>query len=500
MFVVFGGAGNCTIRIRTSGHDLDALGMDQSSDILSAGSRRRCNIHVCKNLANFIHKICTPKNNLRSETMKTYILASIFIDKESLKIFENNDGNLGINWVTGAPTIKYREYKTDKEFPSSADTRRENFSKIVWELIYEGGRRYYGDSPEGFNPITNAEKQYQCSVKGIQVLFAEESICVDGIVPGLVVLELFKEEGGIIQVEEEDIYAYLSEEKIIPMGYVIENSDNYDLRRQMWQHNVKPFVYRLSIVDAFESLPKKNPREYNGDEETGKKPSKRIQDKWSNDNGPAALKLLGRGDWCFYARAQGICYYAPDINGDSYKNKPICFQGYAESFHLDVIMLSILKNSLVSYYLNQIQKYVLEDNRDSIRDVNDKISRMYIMYDMGRTNPRGGQHFIVMEKIEEVLHFGQNLKELMDSAGKIEEISSNQRQENIAKYALWVALIMVVPAVVALLNDGTANLEKHSGFSFLYYALILLFIYFVFYCISKGWVSNLINWILSKLC
>ena len=163
-------------------------------------------------------------------------------------------------------------------------------------------------------------------------------------------------------------------------------------------------------------------------------------------------------------------------------------------------MLSILKNSLVSYYLNQIQKYVLEDNRDSIRDVNDKISRMYIMYDMGRTNPRGGQHFIVMEKIEEVLHFGQNLKELMDSAGKIEEISSNQRQENIAKYALWVALIMVVPAVVALLNDGTANLEKHSGFSFLYYALILLFIYFVFYCISKGWVSNLINWILSKLC
>lgn len=279
----------------------------------------------------------------------------------------------------------------------------------------------------------------------------------------------------------------------------------------MWQHNVKPFFYRLSIVDAFESLPKKYPRDYTEDEKkdfwselhyyaTGKKPSEHIRDKWSSDNEPAALKLLGRGDWCFYARAQGICYYAPDINGGTYKNKPICFQGYAESFHLDAIMLSILKNSLVSYYLNQIQKYVLEDNRESIRDVNDKINRMYIMYDMGRTNPRGGQHFIVMEKIEEVLHFGQNLKELMDSAGKIEEISSNQRQENIAKYALWVAIIMIVPAVVALLNDGTANLEKHSGFSFLYYALIFLFIYFVFCYVRKGWVSNLINWILSKLC
>ena len=48
------------------------------------------------------------------------------------------------------------------------------------------------------------------------------------------------------------------------MGYVIENSNNYDLRRQMWQHNVKPFVYRLSIVDAFESLPKKIPESIMG--------------------------------------------------------------------------------------------------------------------------------------------------------------------------------------------------------------------------------------------
>ena len=163
-------------------------------------------------------------------------------------------------------------------------------------------------------------------------------------------------------------------------------------------------------------------------------------------------------------------------------------------------MLSILKNSLVSYYLNQVQKYVLEDNRDSIRDVNDKINRMYIMYDMGRTNPRGGQHFIVMEKIEEVLHFGQNLKELMDSAGKIEEISSNQRQENIAKYALWVAIIMIVPAVVALLNDGTANLEKHSLASFIYYGLILSFIYIVVYRIHNGRFPNIFNCMLSKLC
>jgi len=41
--------------------------------------------HVCKNIENLIQKICTPKNNLRSETMKTYIMASIFTDKKKFR-------------------------------------------------------------------------------------------------------------------------------------------------------------------------------------------------------------------------------------------------------------------------------------------------------------------------------------------------------------------------------------------------------------------------------
>ena len=70
-------------------------------------------IRVCKNLANLIQKIYTPKNNLRSETMKTYIFASIFTDKEGLKIFKKNNEYQGVNWVSGAPDVKYRKYDND---------------------------------------------------------------------------------------------------------------------------------------------------------------------------------------------------------------------------------------------------------------------------------------------------------------------------------------------------------------------------------------------------
>ena len=56
---------------------------------------------------------------------------------------------------------------------------------------------------------------------------------------------------------------------------------------------------------------------------------------------------------------------------------------------------------------------------------------MYIMYDMGRTNPRGGKHVIAMEKVEEALHFEQNLNVLKDSAEKL-RINSAQRQEDLS--------------------------------------------------------------------
>lgn len=456
--------------------------------------KEEIHIHVCKNLANLIQKICAPKNNLRSETVKIYILASIFTDNESLKIFENNDDNLRIKWATGAPTVKYREYKTDKEFPSSADTRLDNFSETIWNLLYKNNHRYYTED------LGNRLLADKYAVTRIQVLLAEKNICSSDEIPGLAVLEVEvpkEETGKEFKIDIKKVYQYLAENQLIS-GFKIDDegakidrdeSEGDKLQKSMWKKNIKPFIYVVNIVnslkssdsnilESFRSLDKDNSGRLRFLEELHeiadrREPSDAAREKWTEED-PKGLQLEGDSKyrWCFYARSKGMVYYFPDskIKGS---DLPICFQGYAESFHLDAIMLSILKNILVDYYTGQIQKCVYVEDKKEIKSINNAINRMYIMYDMGRTNPRGGKHVIAMEKVESALHFEQNLKVLKDSVEKIEGINSAQRQEDLsisqeklaksqeklARYALLVAIAMIIPGVVSFLNDGSSVLK-----------------------------------------
>lgn len=422
--------------------------------------------------------------------MKTYILASIFTDKESLKIFENNDDNREINWVPGAPTIRYRECGTGKDFLSSADTRRDNFSETIWNLLYKNNHRYYTEN------LGNQLLADKYAVTRIQVLLAEKNICSSDEIPGLVVLEVEvpeEEIGKKFKIKIGKVYQYLAENHFIP-GFEIDDkeagegngkSEGDNLQKSMWRKNIKPFIFVVNIVNSlkfsdsnilgsFRSLDKDNPSRLRFLEELHeiadrREPSDAAKEKWTEED-PKSLQLEGDSKyrWCFYARSNGMVYYFPDskIKGS---DLPICFQGYAESFHLDAIMLSILKNILVYYYTGQIQKFVYIEDKKEIKNINNAINRMYIMYDMGRTNPRGGKHVIAMEKVEEALHFEQNLNVLKDSVEKIEGINSMQRQEDLsisqeklaksqeklAKYALYVAIVMIVPGVLSSINDIT---------------------------------------------
>ena len=48
--------------------------------------------------------------------MKTYILASICINKKKLKTFGINNESQGIEWIAGIPDVKYRKYSNDEDF------------------------------------------------------------------------------------------------------------------------------------------------------------------------------------------------------------------------------------------------------------------------------------------------------------------------------------------------------------------------------------------------
>lgn len=82
-----------------------------------------------------------------------------------------------------------------------------------------------------------------------------------------------------------------------------------------------------------------------------------------------------------------------------------------------------------------------------------------------------------MEKVEDALYFQDNLKILVESTKRVEEINSSQRQEDLAisqeklarsqeelaEYALLVAIVMIIPGAVSFLNDGSSVL-KDMGF------------------------------------
>lgn len=438
--------------------------------------------------------------------MKTYILASIFTDKKSLEEFKNNDGNQGINWVPGAPTIRYRESGTDKEFPSSADTRWDNFPEPIWNLLYKNNHRYYTEN------LGNRIIADKYTVTRIQVLLAEKNICSSNEIPGLVVLEVEvpKEEiGKEFKIKIGKVYQYLAENHFIP-GFKIgdkeaeeykDESESRKLQKSMWKKNIKPSMYVVNIVNSLKSIDSsflknfRNLKKDNSDRlefikklheiADRREPSDAAREKWTEED-PKGLQLEGDSEyrWCFYARSNGMVYYFPDskINGS---DLPICFQGYAESFHMDAIMLSILKNILVNYCTGQIQKFVSAEDKKEIKNINNAINRMYIMYDMGRTNPRGGKHVIAMEKVESALYFEQNLNVLKDSVEKIEGINSMQRQEDLAisqeelaRYALLVAVVMVIPGFVSVVNDGISSIVNYPWTLIIYlFVVVIIFCY-----------------------
>lgn len=448
-----------------------------------------------------------------SETTKIYILASIFTDKESLESFENNDGNKEKCWIPGAPDVKYwKESKKGEKNPikhtSNAEKRWDNFSETIWHLLYDDNHRYYTEKIKSHLEVEETNEVHKYPVNRIQVLLAEKNICSSDEIPGLAVLEVEvpKEEAGKeFKINIKNVYQYLAKNQLIP-GLKIDDeeaekdegkSEGDKLRKSMWKKNIKDFMFTVKIANSFNSFdsantPKKimNIGPYSRKKfinelhvlVDSKGASYDAQKKWEKES-PRGLNILGSGDWCFYARSKGVVYYVPfqpkEVEGEFL---PHFFQGYAESFHLDAIMLSILKNILVTYYTNQIQDRIKSGDNLAIKDINNTIKKMYIMYDMGRTVPRGGQHNIVMSKVEYALHFQDNLNVLMESTERIEEANSVQRQENLAisqeelaRYALLVAIAMIIPGVVSFLNDGSSILKEMGTPCPLCGALVALF-------------------------
>ena len=157
-----------------------------------------------------------------------------------------------------------------------------------------------------------------------------------------------------------------------------------------------------------------------------------------------------------------------------------------------------MKNSLVKYYINGIRENIFTSSRQNVNNV---INEMCIMYDMRPKNLQNKQGCSVSGKVEFILMLQDSLDALNNSVSKIEEINSNLRQERLSRYALWVAIMMIIPAVVALLNDGTVNSEKYSFGSIWWYLGIIFGLTAVMFLMTRvvnyKKVQGVIKWIMN---
>lgn len=383
--------------------------------------------------------------------MRLFILASIFVSKDNLKDFGGGDYYKMSDMTLGEGILSYLRRGRRGAPPLGPWEYVDGSPMYILKTLYKRGAAYLytGKIEEGFNSFEKDNKCY--NIKNIIVYLANEKICASEEVPGIVVFDVDLKAGSteyFKQIEDFIIYDYIMNNGIIS-GFGV--SENYWLDRElygsssmgmifyeyMWSHGVDPVVYKVFFSEFdepdMEDALNKMSNNINGSE-------------FSREGGDEGGEVRNLGN--------GVLY----VNYGS------------DAWCIDTIVLSFLKNSLIKYYINGIRENIFESSRQNVNNV---INEMCIMYDVRPKNLQNKQGCFVSGRVEFILMLQDNLDALNNSASKIEEINSSLRQERLSRYALWVAIMMIIPAVVALLNDGTENNKNYSFLSIgLYFVII----------------------------
>lgn len=408
--------------------------------------------------------------------MRLFILASIFVNKDSFKDFNCGDYHKISDITLGEGILSYLR----RGMPPLDPGDYVNGSPMyILKTLYKRGAAYLytGRIKGGFDPT---EKDDICrGIKNIIVYLADEKICAGEEIPGIVVLDVDLKTGSIEdfkQIEDFVIYNYIMNSGIIP-GFSV--SENFRLKYEfyynsnmgmifseyMWSHGVDPVVYKVFFSEFdepdMEHVLHKMSNHINGSE-------------FSREGEDEGDEVRNLGNGVLYVNCGSVAW---------------C---------IDTIILSFLKNSLVKYYINGIRDNIFTSSRQNVNNV---INEMCIMYDMRPKNLQNKQGCSVSGKVEFILMLQDSLDALNNSVSKIEEINSNLRQERLSRYALWVAIMMIIPAVVALLNDGTVNSEKYSFGSIWWYLGIIFGLTAVMFLMTRvvnyKKVQGVIKWIMN---
>lgn len=390
--------------------------------------------------------------------MKSYFILPLYIEKTEISYLEEH-------WEKGCAPVEYKDYKGEQKI-SINSSRRNNFPSGVYPYLY-------GDADKRtrfYRTVSKEYNNYGFKISNIQLLLMDSDLCVENRIPAQVSLEVeyydslscLDNYSNFVRHLTEDnngingynIYKIIDDNKLIP-GFSLKDFKDFELNM------IEPSVFVVTITNIYEAMNKSlntSPKDIKNLKEfyryihriaTGKLPSYEAQKKWDIE-APNGLWILGEGDWSVYVRSKGICYYIPD---GSKMSEPA--RGYVESFHLDGIMFTLLKENIIKYYRNYIARLFNPKLKlYNTVNINKNIHEIYIAYNMGRNIPRGGQHVGVMNMVFKSRNVQDDIDDILDSVGKLETINSSERQEKLAKIGIVIAVIMVVPSIFAMIADG----------------------------------------------
>ncbi|OFK72652.1 hypothetical protein [Rothia sp. HMSC065G12] len=394
--------------------------------------------------------------------MITAFICNIEIDRGSLN-------KLKEDWNAGAKPIKTpRREDSNSYYASDAKDRVDNFPTPMLPYIYGINARKDSVIPTRFYKLID-KKIFNIEIKWVDILTVSPDLIKSEEIPAQITLVTditgpFKEIKDKINKLSRHNKIYEVIEKLNLSGILIP-------RTQKSSHSSRKKVYHVCYSEFKLQVPDNNIEDINSFEmlsevftsysfATSRNPNKHQIIRWSNKKPNAYYKLSKY--WGVYIARHGACYYI----SPKYKYGI----SYALGFHLDGFVFILLQEHIIEYYESQMIdtiniKYAeginLYSRTNNIILLQKEIQENSMRYRFNNHISHTGQHISIMNLIYEVREFKElytsftkDIESLAEISSKAHDLQSNRQQGYISKYALYIALLMIVPGVVSGMSDS----------------------------------------------
>lgn len=434
--------------------------------------------------------------------MITAFICNIEIDRKSLGILKES-------WNIGAKPIKTpRREDPNSYYASDIKDRIDNFPVSMLPYIYGINAKKENVTPTRFYKLID-KKILNIDIKWVDILTVSHNLIRTEKIPAQMTLvtDIADSPEGIKDrinklSRHKKIYEII--EQLNLTGILIPGSQKSSCSSRKKVYHICYSQFKLQVPDndikdspPLEILPEIF-TSYSF--ATSRNPSKHQVIRWSKKK-PSDYYKLSK-DWGVYIARHGACYYI----SPKYKyGIP-----YALGFHLDGFSFILLQEHIIEYYESQMidiinpncaEETSLYRKTKNILLLQKEIQENSMRYRFNNHISHTGQHISIMSLTYKVREFKEvytsftkDMESLAEISSKTHDLQSNKQQDYISRYALYIALLMIVPGVVSGVSDSISiiniflpseNSQHPTPLILIPSIVILIFLAFIIMTIYK---------------